>query len=274
MKKQLRTVVTLAFMTLAATSVNAQTNSDLVGYWFLESVTETDVEDYILEIRENRGSLEISEPYSSQTEYQPLSFSGNQLRFDRVCRGYCHLEGTVSSDRNTMTLEWIKAAGLNGRDGIYSQETYEMTRLQDYEYCAATGSWEYQSTEDFAYSPNSGFAPGGPPYQAPVEITEDQNGNITISGFYNMSTGSGTGGRRVHTIQVEMPLMGNSSGELYGLISPDGQRIEGGIYLSSPTLSGSTTVNYTMTRKTECGEASDSDSSDGDPLQSVLDLFF
>lgn len=123
------------------------------------------------------------------------------------------------------------------------------------EYCPVTGQWEYQSREDFMYSPNIGFSEGGPPYRTTVEIYEAEDGRLTVSGFYNMSQGNGRGRREINQIEVEMPLVSGRA-RILGSISGDNETISGSVILSENTHDSRATVSFEMTRQTECVEVS------------------
>jgi hypothetical protein len=114
--------------------------------------------------------------------------------------------------------------------------------------CPLTGEWEYSSASDFGYSPEEGFFGGGPAYSAPVTITQN-NGSLTMSGFYRISTGSGQGQRFPQTT-VTLPLQ-FGTGQLTANILEGGNKLEGEIVFSDGKSGrSSTTIPFTMKRKT------------------------
>jgi hypothetical protein len=118
--------------------------------------------------------------------------------------------------------------------------------------CPLTGEWEYSSNTDFMYSPDTGFMGGAPAYRAPVTITE-RNKQITMSGFYQNSSGSGQGvrvGRLGGQTTVNLPLR-FGTGALTMEIRDQGNALEGQIVFSDGQPGhSSTTVPFTMKRKT------------------------
>jgi hypothetical protein len=118
--------------------------------------------------------------------------------------------------------------------------------------CPLTGEWEYRSNTDFMYSPDTGFTEGAPAYRAPVTITE-RNKKITMSGFYENSSGTGQGlrvGRLGGETTVKLPLK-FGTGALTMTIHDQGNRLEGKIIFFDGQPGHSTaTIPFTMRRKT------------------------
>lgn len=114
--------------------------------------------------------------------------------------------------------------------------------------CPITGKWKFSSPTDFGYNPGSGFFAGGQPYTAMVEITEDGD-NLSISGFYQNSSGLGKGQRLGEQITSSIPLrFGN--GQLTGDISDRGFKINGQIAFSDGKPDRSkVTIPFTMERQ-------------------------
>jgi hypothetical protein len=114
--------------------------------------------------------------------------------------------------------------------------------------CPVTGKWKFSSPTDFGYNPESGFFGGGQPYTAMVEITEDGD-NLSISSFYQNSSGLGKGQRLGEQITSSIPLrFGN--GQLTGDISDRGFKINGQIAFSDGKPNHSkVTIPFTMERQ-------------------------
>jgi hypothetical protein len=115
--------------------------------------------------------------------------------------------------------------------------------------CPLTGEWEYIADSDFGYSPERGFFGGGPAYRAPVTITQE-NGKITMSGFFRASSGPGQGRRVPGQTKVTLPLQ-FGTGEVTMGTSDQGNGLEGQIVFSDGKPGNSTaTIPFTMKRKT------------------------
>lgn len=114
--------------------------------------------------------------------------------------------------------------------------------------CPVTGKWKFSSATDFGYNPDSGFFSGGMPYNAIVEITENGD-NLSISGFYRNSNGSGQGNRLGEQITSNLPLrFGN--GQLTADITNRGFMIKGQITFSDGKSGHNTaTIPFTMERQ-------------------------
>lgn len=182
------------------------------------------------------------------------------------------MEGEIAEDGRSGILEFTVRDEQGNPLPDREPSTYRLTKITS-EYCPATGVWNYYSESDFIYNSNSGFDEGGPPYQATVEIAEDEDRNIMISGFYNMSSGNGTGTRRLNNLNVIMPLA-SGEGEFSATISQDDREITGAIHLSEKRHQSSAMIRFTMTRQTECGEDLNSSPSPGDVIDDVLDVLF
>ncbi len=182
------------------------------------------------------------------------------------------MEGEIAEDGMSGTLQWT----VRDREGNIlpdsPQFTYELTKITS-EYCPLTGQWEYRSQEDFVFSPNSGFSDGGPPYRATVNLEEDEDGNVTMSGFYNMSAGEGTGDRQVNNILVEMPLTAGQA-TIHSNLSHDNQKITGMVHLSEDRHDSFAMIPFEMTRQTECGENPNRSNSPEDVIIDVIDDIF
>lgn len=119
--------------------------------------------------------------------------------------------------------------------------------------CPFTGEWEYSSNSDFMYSPDSGFMGGAPAYRASVTITEN-NRQITMSGFFQNSSGPGqgmrVGGLLGGETTVKLPLR-FGVGTLTMKVQDQGNRLEGQIVFSDGQPGHSTaTIPFTLRRKT------------------------
>jgi|GEM_PF-5821643 len=254
--------------TLLPSEAIAQNSPDITGRWMLERTS--DGYEQIIEFEETPTGLQVWQSTPGSPVANEVMRSGNRIGFDWSCRGNCAMEGEIFEDGVSGVLEWT-AQSEPGRPAP-SPVTYQMTKITE-EYCSLTGVWNYYSESDFIYNSNSGFSEGGPPYRATVNITEDEEKNLTISGFYNMSSGDGTGTRQLNSIEGMMPLVAGE-GQVFARVSNDDREMTGVIDLREERYQSFASIPFTMTRQTECGDDGDDSPSPGDVIEDVLDVIF
>jgi hypothetical protein len=273
MKLAIFSVITMT-STLLPSEAIAQTDSDLVGRWKLENL-DSNIEQ-IIEFEETATGLQVWQQTPGHPEANSVTLTGNQISFDWSCRGDCHLSGEIFEDGMSGILEMTHTA----HDGSSSRSQYHLTKITE-PYCSLTGVWEYYSESDFTYNSRTGFGENGPPYRTTVEITEDEDKNLEISGFYNMSSDDGSGTLLLNSVRVLMPLT-TGQGRMDARVSDDRQEIRGWIGLSEEYISldemysatWDARTRFTMTRQTECGDDGDNSPSPGDVIEDVLDVIF
>lgn len=267
--------------TLLPSEAIAQNSSDITGRWILERTSGGYGYEQIIEFEETEVGLQVWQETPGDPVANNVARSGNQISFDWSCRGDCHMSGEIFEDGVSGVLELeFNNAEYDGPSSEYRLTEYRLTKIAE-PYCPLTGIWEYYSESDFTYNARTGFGENGPPYRATVEITEDENKNLEISGFYNMSSDNGSGTLRLNAVRVLMPLT-TGQGRMSARVSDDRQEIRGSIGLSEEYISldemysatWDARTSFTMTRQTECGDDGDESPSPGDVIEDVLDVIF
>ena len=194
--------------------------------------------------------------------------------------------GTVERDENNTpddltddSLIYSPPENFSGADSITytisdglggsATSTISVTVVGEEPTLNLTGEWQYSSPEDFTFLISTGFSDGAPAFAAPLDII--QNGNqVTITGFYLNSTGSGTGVISGNNITATLPIA-DGTGELVGTISANGSIITGTITFSDGEAENSTAIiDFTMTSQQDGGN----DIIDGDAGDNLLTADF
>lgn len=105
--------------------------------------------------------------------------------------------------------------------------------------------WIYSAETDFAFI-STGFIEISTPFSNELLVNQD-NCIVTFSGFFNLSSGPGTGQIDGRSLEVIMPLeVAEGQAILRGEISPDAQSISG-VMTVLPPLDDDVEIDFTLT---------------------------
>jgi len=182
---------------------------------------------------------------------QSADFSFDTTGRSRSDLGWQAQSWQFTAEDTSTTIEFFSLNTEGGVDGPTLDNVSVVASTSPQQPLDLAGEWQYSSPEDFTIL-STGFSDGAPAFAAPFDII--QNGNqVTITGFYLNSTGSGTGVISGNNITATLPVTGGT-GELVGTISANGRTISGIITFSDGQAGNSTAIiDFTMTSQLDGG---------------------
>jgi hypothetical protein len=245
---ELATAARSSSPTIASNLDNRPTSNSscsLTGRWIEYIGGEiSDVASGILDITQNENRV-----YLGKHPYQKEGLIvGNRIQFDANSGSpewrLRQAPGTISNDCNQIDL------------GLWSDtdESY-ILRRHAAPYCPLTGRWEYSEYNPVDPQPYDSWDErrfAQPRLSQTIEIQEDSNGLITISGLPNTVRPAQTQRHSTSFDRISLALS-SGSGFLNGSIKIDENRIEGYVFSGQPN--GDNVVNqgsYRMTRLVPC----------------------
>ena len=226
----------------AVITIVGNSSCSLTGRW-IEYIDGkiNEIASNILEITQNGNRIHLMNRGSSEDGL----ISGNRIEFttvDRIKGG--KVSATISSDCDRLDL------------GLWSDTNWSYTlKRHTVPYCPLTGRWQYTEykpvdIEPYASLDQRRFAQ--PTLSKPIEITEDSDGNITITGLPNTTRPTQTKRYSTSIEYISLPLI-SGSGFLNGNIKVDESRIEGYIFSGEPNSgNGINKGSYRMIRLVPC----------------------